>query len=295
MNTVQWRAMRQQSSGMSWARAAITIGLLAAGLWTVTASQVQAAPTLIVRQFMCLLPVIGTQPITISVVRPALDTATVGVPTPRLPITATGTFPAAARMVVSFLGAEWAEGTGTVTGEVDTSQGVVIENIPFTVPRTNIATGSGPLSVPGFATLPSKAFSRPGDGEILVTGITFHISLLTPSGGQTFLSPFNVSCTLASGQSDAVASFRILPASASALSANPTRRPITRSPSPGPTTARPHPDQTLSRSPTPPPSPAPNPPPKRSSFAPYLLWPVGIAAAGGLGGGAWRLLRRRSA
>jgi hypothetical protein len=70
----------------------------------------------------------------------------------------------------------------------------------FTVPRTDVATGSGPLSVSGFGTLPSMTFSRPGDGEVLVTGLTFHLSLLTSGGGQTFLSPFNITCTLASGQ-----------------------------------------------------------------------------------------------
>jgi hypothetical protein len=76
-----------------------------------------------------------------------------------------------ARLVVSLLGAEWAEGTGVMAGEVDSPQGTVKESMGFTVPRTDVATGSGPLSVSGFGTLPSMIFSRPGDGEILVTGL----------------------------------------------------------------------------------------------------------------------------
>lgn len=160
----------------------------AAGAWGVTVGRAGAGPSPIVRQFMCPLPIIGTQSVTLSVVRPAVDTATVGVPTPRLPITPTGTLAAAARLAISFLGAEWAEGTGVVTGEVDSPQGPAKESVPFTVPRTDVATGSGPLSVSGSGTLPSMTFSRPGDGEILATGLTVHFSLLTSGGGQTFLN-----------------------------------------------------------------------------------------------------------
>ena len=80
--------------------------------------------------------------------------------------------------------------------------------MPFSVPRTDVATGSGLLSFPGFGTLPSMTFNRPGDGEIFATGLTFRLSLLNSTGGQTFMSPLNVTCTLASGQSDAIASWR---------------------------------------------------------------------------------------
>lgn len=269
-------------------------GPAAAGAWGVTVSRAGPGPGpgQIVRQFMCPLPIIGTQSVTVSVVPPAVDTATVGVPTPRLPITATGTFAAAARLVVSFLGAEWAEGTGVVTGEVDSPQGPAKESVPFTVPRTDVATGSGPLSVSGSGTLPSMTFSRPGDGEVLATGLTVHFSLLTSDGGQTFLSPFNVTCTLASGQSDAVASFRILPAPAPSLN---SPRGTAASPPP----PRPAPSPTASpvtSSPAPPPSPAPAPPPRLpllvSYLVSYLLWPVGIVVACGLGGAAWWRLRR---
>lgn len=301
MGNAQGRAVRPRSRGTAWARRAITLAVLAAGIWSVTAGRAGAGTAPIIRQYMCPLPVIGTQPITISVARPALDTATVGVPTPRLPVTATGTVAAAARMVVGFLGAKWAEGTGVVTEEVDTPQGPVKESMRFTVPRTDVATGSGPLSVSGFGTFPTMTFNRPGDGEVLATGLTFHISLLTSGGGQTFLSPFNITCTLPSGQSDAVASFRILPAAAPAPSPNPTRGTATSSPtsrpaghthptSPASPTPSPAP-RSVTSSPAPPPSPAPTP----SSLDPYLLWPVGIVVAGGLGGAAWWLLRRMSA
>jgi hypothetical protein len=254
---------------------------------------------------MCPLPVIGTQSVTISVVLPALDTVPVGVPTRRLLMTATGTVTAAARLVVNVLDAEWAEGTGVMTGEVDTPQGTVKQSVPFTVPRTDIATGSGPLSVSGSGTLPSMTFSRPGDGEVLATGFTFHLSLLTPSGGQAFMSPLDITCTLASGQSDAVASFRILPA-VSTPSPSPTRSTATPSPSPTRSTATPSPSPTRSTA-TPSPTPRPTPSPTKShvtsSPAPpsptpnplyllYLLWLVKIAVVGGLGGAALWLLRR---
>ena len=295
MGNAQGRAVRPRSRGTAWARRAITLAVLAAGMWSVTAGRAEAGTAPIVRQFMCPLPVVGTQPITISVARPALDTATVGVPTPRLPVTATGTVAAAARLVVSFLGAKWAEGTGVVTEEVDTPQGPVMESMPFTVPRTDVATGSGPLSVSGSGTLPSMTFSRPGDGRVLITGLTLHLSLLNSGGGQTWLSPLNITCTLASGQSGAVASFRILPAAAPAPSPNPTRATATSSPtrrlasptlSPSPTPSL------VTSSPVPPPSPTPSPPSKPSSLASHQLWPVGIIVVGGLGGAVWWLLRR---
>jgi hypothetical protein len=311
MYGAQARAVYLRLGGTARVCRAITLAVLAAGVWSVTASRAEAGKTLIVRQFMCQLPIIGTQPVTVSVARPALDTAVVGVPTPRLRITATGTVTAAARLVVSFLGAEWAEGTGVMDGEVDAPQGMIKESVPFTVPRTNVATGSGPLSASGFGTLPSVAFSRPGEGEVLVSGLTLHLSLLTSGGGQALMSPFNTTCTLASGQSGAVASFRILPA-ASTPSRSPTRSTATSAPAPTPRPTRtPTPSPVASsRSPLPSsaparssvigshaplPSPTPTPPPKPPSRAAYLLWPVGIAVAGSLGGAAWWLLRRRSA
>jgi len=264
-------------------------GPAAAGGGNVTASRARTGPGPIVRQFECPLPIIGTQPVTISVVPPSLDTATVGVPTPRLPVTATATFAAAARLVVSFLGAEWAEGTGVMTGEVTSPQGAVKKSVSFTVPRTNVATGSGPLSVSGFGTLPAMTFSRTGGGEVLATGLTVHFSLLTPGGGQTLLSPFNITCTLASGQSDTVASFRVLPAPAPAL--NSIHGTSSSPPAPRPTPSSPSPSSVTS-SPAPLPSPAPTtPPPGPSPHASYL-WPVGVVVIGGLGGAAWWPLRR---
>ncbi len=298
MANAQGRAVQPRSRVTVWACRAATLAVLAGGVWTITASRAAAGPSLIVRQFMCPLPYIGTQSVTISVVRPALDTATVGVPTPRLPVTATATAAAAARLVVSFLGAEYAEGTGVVTGEVDSPQGPAKEGVPFIVPRTDVATGSGPLSVSGFGTLPSMTFSHPGDGEVLATGLTFHLFLLTPGGSQTFLSPFDITCTLASGQSDAVASFRILPAPAP----SPTRDPATRSPNPTRSSATSSPTpRPLSPAPSPTPSsvtsiPAPSPPP---TFSPppnpsSLVLPVRIVVVAGLGGAVWWLLRRMS-
>lgn len=288
MDNAQGRAARPRSRGTVWARRAITLVVLAAGVWSVTASRAGAGPAPIVRQFMCSLPVVGTQAVTISVVPPALDTVNVGVPSPRLRLTATGTVTSAARLVVKFLGAKWAEGTGVMKGKVATPQGTLKESMPFTMPRTDVATGSGPLSASGFGTLPSITFSRPGDGEIFATGLTFHLSLLNSAGGQTFMSPLNVTCTLASGQNDAIESFRILPAAVSTASPNPTRSTATRPPSPHPTST----PSPVTSGPAPPPSPAPAPPPKPSSPVPFLLWPVGIAVvAGVLGWGAWWLLR----
>ena len=290
MDNAQGRAARARSRSTAWARRVITLVVLAAGLWSVTANRAEAGTAPIVRQFTCPLPIVGRQSVTISVARPALDTATVGVPTPRLLLTATAAAAAVARLVVSFLGAEWAEGTGTMAGEVDTPQGTVKKNLPFTVPRTDVATGSGPLSIPGFGTLPSMTFSRPGDGEILVTEFTFRLSLLNSGGGQTFMSPLSITCTLASGPSSAVASFHVL--SAGSPSTSPSPDPTTSSPAPRPTPMPSH----VTRSPTPRPSPTPTRTRKSVSHASSLLWPAGmVGGLSGLGGGAWWLLRRRLA
>jgi hypothetical protein len=105
-------AVRPQSCGTAWVRRAITLAVLAAGVWSVTASRAEAGPAPIVRQFMCPLPFVGTQAVTISVVPPALDTVNVGVPSPRLRLTATGTVTSAARLVVSFLGSRSPTGAG---------------------------------------------------------------------------------------------------------------------------------------------------------------------------------------
>lgn len=198
----------------------VVVALCGLGL---TVSRAAADPGTVVLQYSCPLPIIGGQPLTATFTWPsALDTVTLDTHTARLPVAVTGSVAAAARTLASLVGAEWIQGTADVTAEVDAPQGDISETMTFTVPRTNVSSGSGPLVVPASGPMPSMFFSQTGTGTVVVSGLVIHLATLTSTGSLTSLGDIDEACTLDSGQSDVVGSFRILPAPTPSPSPSPS-------------------------------------------------------------------------
>ena len=191
---------------------------------------------------------------TATFVRPSgLQTTTVDTRTPSLPVEVAGTVASAARTVVSFASIEWIEGTADVSAEIMAPQGDISENVKLTVPRTNVSTGSGPLTVPASGSIPSVLLSQTGQAKVVVGAVVIHLATLTASGALSVLGNITVSCTLDSGQTGVVSSLQILPVTSSAARSSSTAQ---AAPRPTPTL---DPDSTHAHTQTPAPSSSPGP------------------------------------
>lgn len=216
---------------------AIVLTALIVGAGTLTASLPAAGSAPITQQYTCPLPIVGGQPLTASFVPPDLKSATVGVPTPVLPVTVSATAQADVWIIINLFGIASVEGTADVTGELISPQGNRGLTLHLTLPRTKLSGGSGPVTVSAHGVLPSLVLNKPGNAEIIVQGFVAHIETLNSSGGPTMLGQINTSCTLNGGQSDVLGSGPIFPAPSHspATSLSPTPTPTLsprRSPSP---------------------------------------------------------------
>lgn len=297
MNNSQMKAARIAATRSS---RVIAVAALIVGVTDLSVGPAQAEPRggartapQITRQFTCSFPVIGGQQLTGSFVRPDIYTVTVGVPTPRLTITVTVSVVAAARTLASIIGATSVEGTADVTGDVDAPQGDIGVPMTFTLPRTAIPGGSGPVTATATGTLPSLVLDKVGTATVVIKTMELHVTPLTASGGETWVGQINSTCTLDSGQSDVLLSGEVV---SPGTSSTPTA--ISKSPHPAPTSSTTRPDPTPRPSPTrPDPTPAASttsPDPKPSAGdTDWLLLAGGVVFAAAGGGGWWWLRRRR--
>jgi hypothetical protein len=241
--------------GLAWVCWGIAALLAAGSALGLMASGAVAGQVPVILQYSCKLPVVGGTALTASFVWPSgLQTAMVGTRTPSLPVAVTATVASAARTVVSFAGIEWIEGTADVSADIIAPQGDISEKVKLSVPRTNVSTGSGPLTVPASGRIPSVLLSQTGQATVVVGAVVIHLATLTASGTLSVLGNISVSCALDSGQSGLVSSVQILPV------ASPTARPGSATqPAPTPTpTPTPTRTSTATHSPTPAPSPSPS-------------------------------------
>jgi hypothetical protein len=212
--------------------------LLAAGCALgFTSNGAVAGQVPVILQYSCKLPVVGGTAVTATVGWPSgLQTTTVDTRTPSLPVEVAGTVAPAARTVVSLARIEWIEGTADVSAELMAPQGDISEKVKLTVPRTNVSTGSGPLTVPASGSIPSVLLSQTGQAKVVVGAVVIHLATLTASGALSGLGNISLSCTLDSGQTGVVASLQIVPSASSAAPSSSTAQAAHR-PAPSQTPA----------------------------------------------------------
>jgi hypothetical protein len=219
---------------LGWACRGIAALLAAGCALGLTASGAAADQVPVILQYSCQLPIVGGTPLTATFVWPsALQTATAGTRTPSLPVEVQGTVGSAARTVVSFAAIKWIEGTVDVSAEVTAPQGDIGENVQLAVPRTDVSTGSGPLTVPASGLIPSVLLSQAGQAKVVVGAVVIHLATLTASGSLSILGNLSLSCTLDPSQTGVVSSLQILPAASSAARSSPAAQ---AAPRPAPTT-----------------------------------------------------------
>lgn len=246
---------------LAWACGGIATLLAAGSALIFTASGATAGQVPVTLQYSCQLPIVGGTALTATFVWPSgLQTATAGTRTPSLPVEVAATVASAARTVVSFAGIEWIEGTADVSAEIMAPQGDISESVELTVPRTNVSTGSGPLTVPASGPIPSVLLSQAGQAKVVVKALVIHLATLTVSGTPSILGNLSLSCTLDPGQTGLVTSVQILPvASPAASTAQAAPTSAIPTPTPTPTSAIPTPAPTHVDTQAPAPSSSPSP------------------------------------
>ncbi len=233
---------RNKAVGQTRARRGIAVLLAAGCALGLTVGSAMAGQMPITFQYSCRLPVVGSTSLTAKFAWPSgLLTTTADTRTPSLPVEVAGTVGSAARTVVTLARIKWIEGTADVRAEIIAPQGDISENVKLTVPRTNVSTGSGPLTVPASGPIPSVLLSQPGQAEVVVRSVVIHLATLTASGALSKLGNISLPCTLDAGQTGVVSSLQILPVTSPIARSSSAAQPAPRLPTQAPTTQAPSP------------------------------------------------------
>jgi len=195
-----------------------------------TASAAHAA-TPVTLNYTCSVPVIGDQPMTVSLAWDAAPTHRVGQSTQSIPLTITAEISSETTDALNILGAASVHGTADVAGAVVAPQGDINGDITMTVGNTAVPN-FGPLTFTATGTLPPAVFTKPGAAQ-LVVGNTFTYSFTAQDASGEQLGYADATCSLNPGQSGLIATFEILaaaapaPPSASSTTTTPTSRTST--------------------------------------------------------------------
>lgn len=221
-------------------RAVLTAGVLALAVVNGTSVGTAAATSVqVTLQFNCS-SVYGDVPMTAVVQASAPASATVGVPTPAVELTASVTADSPViGIAIGATGATSVEGGGKAVTTATSAQGKQSKTVQMVIPETPIAD-SDEVTVKAFGTFPPVTYTRPGTATIAFTSLQGQVIPIAGNGSEP-VGPIAISCTLAAGNG-VLYSLPVLAALASSgapqpgsTSPSPTTHgasPTTRGPSP---------------------------------------------------------------
>lgn len=232
-------------------RAVLTAGVLALavvnGTSIGTAAATATTAVQVTLSFNCS-SVYGDVPMTAVVQADAPSSATIGVPTSPVEITATATASSALfGIAIGASGATSIEGSGAAVTTVTSAQGEQSKTVQMVIPDTPISD-SNEVTVKAFGTFPPVTYTRPGTASIALAGLQGQVIPITGNGSEP-VGAVAASCTLAAG-TGVLYSLPVLSAPASSDAPHPASTspaPVTTGPAPttsdpAPTTAPPSSD-----------------------------------------------------
>ena len=165
--------------------------------------------------YTCDFPMIGSQKAAVEVDSDIPGSIAVGQSTAHYVVNASATVPWELTVGLHAFGVSTI--TGTVDGrvEVEAPQGDLAETVPFDIHEINLPSFS---SFTGTATgsAPEVTFTEPGRAQIIVGGLTMHLTPRDSNGNLTSLGEMTVPCTLDSGQNDVAATITVTGAASTA-------------------------------------------------------------------------------
>lgn len=216
----------QQSSARRYGMARLAAAGAVLGVCCLGVAPAAQAATTVTLNYTCSVPVIGDQPMTVSLVWDAAPTHRVGQSTQSIPLTISAQISSETTDALNIVGASSVQGTADVSGAVVAPQGDINGDITMNVGKTAVPN-SGQLTFTATGTLPPAVFTKPGAAQLMVgNSFTYSFTAQDASGDQ--LGYADATCSLNPGQSGLIATFEILAAAASAPpSASPTSTTVT--------------------------------------------------------------------
>ncbi|QFG23662.1 DUF6801 domain-containing protein [Actinomadura sp. WMMB 499] len=189
------------------------VAVAASGLVAGPAAAAPAAPATLELDYHCTFPLIGPQPVRVSLGADVPETVRVGEVMPGIAVESTATVGAASARALAALG------TATLEGGARADANLTVPEMPGGLPvqvdvgleRTDVPA-SGEFTVRGSGTAPDLTFSRPGPGTVAVGNLVLTLTPRTADGGPGGLGTFESECVQDPGQDNVLASFEIVDA-----------------------------------------------------------------------------------
>lgn len=190
------------------------VGLTAAAAITglalvTTGAGTAAASSSLTLNYSCTFPLIGAQPVAVTINANVPSSTVVNQPTAQFAVTATVTVPSNATEGLNLVGAKTVAGTASAAATVTDSTDVINTSVPLTIPSTNVPA-SGSFNVTASGNAPSVTPTVVATATINVGAVTTTLTPLNAQGQPTSLGTFTSNCTLASGQNTQLASFSVV-------------------------------------------------------------------------------------
>jgi hypothetical protein len=103
------------------------------------------------------------------------------------------------------------DGTADVTSVIHAPQGGIPEKVTLAIPRAGVPS-SGSMTIPAAGNTPVVTFPQAGTGTVSAGAVTMHVHGYSADGSPK--PPFDIDCSLDSGQTGVVATFTITPVTA---------------------------------------------------------------------------------
>jgi hypothetical protein len=188
--------------------AAGATGLVAAGL-LIGAGTSSAVPVSLTQTYNCPFPLIGSQPIVVTIKSDIPATLAVGQASGAFQIKADTKVNATAAQGLGLVGGVTLEGSAQSAAEVKAPGIVLPVTVPVTIPKQPIPNPPAEFTVTANGETPSLTFNQPGDLDIFVKDINLTMIARKADGTPVDFGPdwsdpatkaFKSDCTLADGQ-----------------------------------------------------------------------------------------------
>nr|WP_042180329.1 DUF6801 domain-containing protein [Kibdelosporangium sp. MJ126-NF4]CEL14333.1 Chitinase [Kibdelosporangium sp. MJ126-NF4]CTQ88700.1 Chitinase (EC 3.2.1.14) [Kibdelosporangium sp. MJ126-NF4] len=203
--------MKNRNGSIRVALAAASTAALAATTMLVGAGTSAADPASLTLNYKCAFPLIGGQPIEISIELDLPKTVAVGAEVPATAIKTVSKVGKNATAGLNLMGAKTLEGTALAGAAIAAPEAELPLEVPATLEKTPIPA-SGEFSVVATGETPPITFTQAGTAKITVGEVNLHLVPRKADGSLTPLKEFDSKCTQEPNQNNELTTIEITPA-----------------------------------------------------------------------------------
>ncbi|MBE1461984.1 DUF6801 domain-containing protein [Kibdelosporangium phytohabitans] len=204
--------MKNRIGSARVAMTAVTTAALAASAMLAGAGTSAAAErSEVALNYTCSFPLIGGQPIQITIGIDFPASVPVGTPVDALPINTVSKVGKNATTGLNLVGAKTLEGTALAQANIAAPEAELPLEVPATLAKTPIPA-SGEFTVTATGETPSITFSQAGTAKITVGDVKLHLVPRKADGSLTALKEFDSACKQNPDQNNELATIEITPA-----------------------------------------------------------------------------------